>query len=330
MTGGHLSIDVDRGRSDNTWAPGKNIFVCFVVTRVARHTFPSRPDKHGGAEIHQHPSARGASKWRLDGRVALVTGSSKGIGFETAREFVELGATVIVNGRRADELEEAVSLLRPLAVKTEVTAIVADISTEAGRAEVIAHVERAHGRLDCLVNNAGTNVRAPALEASDADYARIMALNLDAVYHLTRGLHPIMSKSVRPTIVNVTSAAGVQSTGSGAAYAMSKAAVVQLTKTLACEWAPKFRVNAIAPWVTWTPPFAMPSTVTRTSARASRARNAPRHSGRCAAGRDGRRHRVHGAPRELLHHRPDAQRGRRLAHRGIRGTHRPETVRVVE
>ena len=243
-----------------------------------RHTFPSRPDKHGGAEINPASFARGTNKWRLDGRVALVTGSSKGIGFETAREFVELGATVIVNGRRADELEEAVSLLRPLAVKTEVTAIVADISTEAGRAEVIAHVERAHGRLDCLVNNAGTNVRAPALEASDADYARIMALNLDAVYHLTRGLHPLMSKSDRPTIVNVTSAAGVQSTGSGAAYAMSKAAVVQLTKTLACEWAPKFRVNAIAPWVTWTPSFATPSTVTRTSARASHART--RHAAR--------------------------------------------------
>ena len=233
----------------------KNIFVMTVSLLRAWRVTPSRrgPTDMAAPKSTERPPARGASKWRLDGRVALVTGSSKGIGFETAREFVELGATVIINGRRADELEEAASLLRPLAVKTDVTTIVADISTEAGRAEVIAHVERAHGRLDCLVNNAGTNVRAPALEASDADYARIMALNLDAVYHLTRGLHPLMSKSDRPTIVNVTSAAGVQSTGSGAAYAMSKAAVVQLTKTLACEWAPKFRVNAIAPWVTWTP-----------------------------------------------------------------------------
>lgn len=109
------------------------------------------------------------------------------------------------------------------------------------------------GALDCLVNNAGTNVRKAVLDATREEYDAIMGLNLDAVYHLSKACYPLLTQSSRPTIVNVASAAGVQSTGSGAAYAMSKAAVVQLTKTLACEWAPHVRVNAIAPWVTWTP-----------------------------------------------------------------------------
>jgi Tropinone reductase 1 len=86
------------------------------------------------------------------------------------------------------------------------------------------------------VNNAGTNVRKPALEATPDEYTRITSLNLDAVYHLCVGAHPLLIRSSRPTIVNVASAAGLQSTGSGAAYAVSKAGVVQLTKTLACEW----------------------------------------------------------------------------------------------
>ena len=140
----------------------------------------------------------------------------------------------------------------------EARSVVGDVSTREGREGVCEQLSRLCGKIDCLVNNAGTNVRAPALEAEPRDYRRIMDVNLDAVYHLTVALQPFLAQSARlghdPTIVNVASAAGVASTGSGAAYAMSKAGVVQLTKTLACEWA-RFgiRVNAVAPWVTWTP-----------------------------------------------------------------------------
>ncbi len=192
----------------------------------------------------------------MDGKNVFITGSTKGIGYAAAQEFIDLGATVFVNGRNADACAEACEKLSSGGGKAR--SVVGDVSTQEGRERVVEQLSRLCGEIDCLVNNAGTNVRAPALEAEPSDYRRIMDVNLDAVYHLSVALQPFLAQSARlghdPTIVNVASAAGVASTGSGAAYAMSKAGVVQLTKTLACEWA-RFgiRVNAVAPWVTWTP-----------------------------------------------------------------------------
>lgn len=208
-----------------------------------------RPSVMSDAEIESEPT----SPWRLDGYRAVVTGSTKGIGLATAREFVALGASVLIVGR---DIESVLDVVNGEFVTGAAHAFAGDISTPAGRAELVDEVAALWpDGIDILVNNAGTNVRKAALDATDEEYDRIMDLNLRATYELCRALHPALrnAPSGRPTIVNVASAAGVQSTGSGAAYAMSKAAVIQLTKTLACEWAPRVRVNAIAPWVTWTP-----------------------------------------------------------------------------
>ena len=107
------------------------------------------------------------------------------------------------------------------------------------------------------VNNAGTNVRKSILDATAEEFATITRVNQESTWHLCKLAHALLVRSPRPTVVNVASAAGVQSTGSGSVYAMTKAAVEQLTKSLACEWAKYgIRVNCVAPWVTLTPLLA--------------------------------------------------------------------------
>eukprot|EP00793_Prasinoderma_coloniale_P000623 PRCOL_00003772-RA len=205
-----------------------------------------------GARVRARP-ADVAARWSLEGATAVVTGASKGIGLAAARELGALGAKVLLVARTESDVRGAADALCGEGV--EAVALAVDISTAAGRAAVVRTVdEELGGALDVLVNNAGTNVRACALEQSADDYRKIFDLNVDAAYELTRALHTHLSCSARASVVFVGSAAGVASTGSGAAYGMSKAALASLTRTLACEWASDgVRVNCIAPWITRTP-----------------------------------------------------------------------------
>lgn len=185
--------------------------------------------------------------WRLEGRRALVTGGSRGIGRAIARMLAELGAEVVLCGRDGRAARETAESLGP-----SVTGLAADVATPGGRERLVAAV-RAGGGLDILVNNAGTNVRKAANAYHEDEIRHVLATNLDSAFGLARALHPDL-REARGAVVNVSSVAGQVHVASGAPYGMSKAAMEQMTRNLACEWAADgIRVNAVAPWYIATP-----------------------------------------------------------------------------
>lgn len=187
----------------------------------------------------------------FEGRVALVTGGSSGIGEATARRLAAAGATVVVNSSSSVEAGEAVATSLPSA-----SYVRADIAEEAQcRALVEATLER-HGRLDVLVNNAGTTAVIPHddLDAvTDEVFRRILDVNLLGTWYLTRAALPHLRSGGDGAVVNVTSIAGVRPTGSSIPYAVSKAALNHLTMLLAAVSGPEVRINAVAPGLVATP-----------------------------------------------------------------------------
>ncbi|MEP7204195.1 MAG: SDR family oxidoreductase [Ilumatobacteraceae bacterium] len=188
---------------------------------------------------------------RLDGRVAIVTGSSSGIGEATVRRLAELGANIVVNSSSSIEAGTAVAESLP----TESLYVQADISDQAQGNELLDRTIERFGRLDILVNNAGWTTRVPHedLDAlTDDIFRKTFEVNVFGTWWLTKAAMPHLRQSPDANVVNITSIAGLRPLGSSIAYAMSKAALNHLTALLAKSCGP-VRVNAVAPGLVATP-----------------------------------------------------------------------------
>jgi Tropinone reductase 1 len=191
-------------------------------------------------------------KWNLTGKTALITGGTRGIGKAIAEEFVGLGASVFIVARDADVLNE--TILSFNADISVVDGLVADVSLSTDRLRIFEAIAKKWGRLDILVNNVGTNIRKKTLDYSEVEIQKIFNTNLFSSLELCRQMFPYLKKSDFASIVNLSSVAGITHLKTGIAYAMTKAAIIQMTKNLACEWANEnIRVNAVAPWYIETP-----------------------------------------------------------------------------
>ena len=197
------------------------------------------------------PTGTDSADDRFDGHVVLVTGSSSGIGAATARQFAAAGATVVVNSSTSVDAGQALAGELP-----DATYIQADVSDTADCTRMIGEVVAAHGRLDVLINNAGTtSVIAHAdLDAATPDvWRRIFDVNVIGTWQLTVAAVPHLRASGRGHVVNVSSLAGTRPVGSSIPYACSKAAVSHMTRLLANTLGPDIQVNAVAPGLVDTP-----------------------------------------------------------------------------
>lgn len=193
-------------------------------------------------------------RWSLEGRRALITGGSMGIGLAIAREFVDLGAHVALIARNDERLQQRIDELLQRATHSQVHGLAHDLSRPDTLDRLPAWLGDHWDGLDVLVNNVGTNIRKPALSYDLDEYRALLDANLTSCFELSRLCHPLLRVGIGPAVVNIASVAGMTHMRTGAPYAMSKAAMIQLTRNLACEWAKDgIRVNCIAPWYIDTP-----------------------------------------------------------------------------
>lgn len=189
----------------------------------------------------------------LDGKVAVVTGGTRGIGYAIVREFLRNGAKVALAGSRQETADAAVAKLAEEGLTEGVMAIAPALDDPASVQEAFGRVVEAFGKLDVLCNNAGMSSRTPLLDYTMDEFQKVMDLNVTAAFVCSQAAARIMVEQGDGCIINTSSMVGTQGQPSGVAYPTSKFAVNGLTLSLARELAPKgIRVNAVAPGITHT------------------------------------------------------------------------------
>lgn len=186
---------------------------------------------------------------RLQGKVAIVTASTKGIGFAIAKRFLEEGASVVVSSRKENNVKEAVQDLQE--VSKLVSGIVCHVAKQEDRQKLIQHTVEKFGHIDVLVNNAATNpVFGPTQDTSEAAWDKVMSVNVKAAFFLSLEVAKIMLEQQQPncSIVFISSIGGLQPSPFLGAYSISKTCLFGITQTLAKEFAGRgIRVNCISP-----------------------------------------------------------------------------------
>jgi dehydrogenase/reductase SDR family protein 4 len=183
----------------------------------------------------------------LKGKVAIVTGASRGIGRAIAHTFAREGATVVICGRKQETLEQVAGEIADCPGKAF------PLACHVGRADQLQHLvetaTREFGRIDILVNNAATNIaQEPVLQIDEGKFDKMVEINLKSAFRLIQAVAPGMCERGQGSIVNIASIAGIRPQYHGMLYSMTKAALIMMTQSYALELGPcGVRVNAIAP-----------------------------------------------------------------------------------
>lgn len=189
----------------------------------------------------------------LEGKVAIVTGGTRGIGFSIVNQFLNAGAKVALFGSRQETVDKALAQIKEEKPEAEVMGLHPSLGSYEEVNNAILSVKEAFGKVDILVNNAGISARESLYDYNPEDFEKIMVLNVNAVFNCSKAAAAIMKEQGGGSIVNVSSMVSIYGQPSGCGYPASKFAVNGLTKSLARELGrDQIRVNAVAPGVTRT------------------------------------------------------------------------------